>query len=124
MSPLPQPLPHRPHPGQRLGIADHVAELVGHPLQLLNRVDDRVVNCRDVAHADTGVDVEILRVEPLVPAVPAVDQPDRQDFGLHVGGADQLLAAEISRRLTIGGVQPSSSRSGRLHADRRPDRTR
>ena len=124
MSPFPQPLPHRPHPGQRLWIADDVAELVGHPLQLLDRVDDRVVDRGDVAGLQPGVNVEVFRVEPLVPAVAALDQPDRQDLRLNVGGPDQLLPTEISRRLTTGGVQPSSSRSGLLHADRRPDRTR
>jgi hypothetical protein len=105
VSPLPQPLPHRPHPGKRLGIPDDVAELVGHPLQLLDGVDDRVVDRGDVAGLEPGVDVQVFRVEPLVPAVAALDQPDRQDLGLDVGGADQLLAAEISRRLTTGGVQ-------------------
>ena len=106
MSTLPQPLPNRPHPGQRPGIPHSVAEIVSHLLQLLDGVDDRVVDRARVAQPDARVNVKVVVVpHPRVPAVPALDQPRRQDLGLDVGGADQLLAAEISRRLTTGGVQ-------------------
>ena len=118
------PLPHRLHPGQRLAVADHVAKVVSQRLQLRDRLNDRVVDRRHVAGLEPSVDVEVFRVELLMPALPAVGEPDGQDFRDGACPVDQLKPANRSRARITGGVQCSSSESGRLHAARWTDRTR